>query len=109
MNSNFQTFTQQFEPVNANEFDECNDNPNDVNILADIEHIASGDSSGIAPDVYNLNEHDVDDVLQYASQLDLDDEVKGPKINEKIASIVKKITITKNHSGAIKSNYEAAQ
>ena len=97
LNSNFQTFTQQFE------FDDCNDNPNDVNILADIDHIASGDSSEIAPDVYNLNEHDVD-VLQYASQLDLDDEVKGPKINEKIAGIVNKLRlqrITQEQSKAI--------
>ena len=95
LNSNFQTFTQQFE------FDDCNDNPNDVNILADIDHIASGDSSEIAPD--KLNEHDVD-VLQYASQLDLDDEVKDPKINEKIAGIVNKLRlqrITQEQSKAI--------
>ena len=70
LNSNFQNFAQQFETVNANEFD----NLNDVNILADIEHIASVDSSEVAPDIANLNEHDVD-VLQ----LDLDDDVKGPK------------------------------
>ena len=60
-----------------------------------------GDSSEIAPD--NLNEHDVD-VLQYASQLNLDDEVKGPKIIEKIAGIINKLRlqrITQEQSKAI--------
>ena len=73
LNSNFQNFTQQFETVNANEFEECHDNSNAVNISADIENIASGNSE-IAPDIANLHEHDFD-VLQYANQLDLDDDV----------------------------------
>jgi hypothetical protein len=92
LNNNFQHFTQQFETVEGDEYDEVNDNPNNVNILADIENIASSDSQEIAQNFANSNEHD-DDVLQYASQLDLDDDVKGPKINEKIASIVNKLRL----------------
>ena len=88
LNYNFQHFTQQFETLEGDEYDEVNDNPNNVNILADIENIASSDGQEVA----NSNEHD-DDVLQYASQLDLDDDVKGPKINEKIASIVNKLRL----------------
>ncbi len=92
LNNNFQLFTQQFETVEGDEYDEVNDNPNNVNILADIENIASSDSQEVAQNFANSNEHD-DDVLQYASQLDLDDDVKGPKINEKIASIVNKLRL----------------
>ncbi len=43
LNNNFQHFTQQFEKVDGDEYDEANDNPNNVNILADIENIASSD------------------------------------------------------------------
>ena len=36
LNNNFQQFTQQFEPDEVNEFDEFDDNPQNINILADI-------------------------------------------------------------------------
>lgn len=49
----------------------------------------SGENSDIAPNIDNFNDQD-EEVLQYSSQLDLDDDVKGIKINEKIARIVNK-------------------
>ena len=45
LNNNFHNFTHQFEAVDTEEIDEgINDNPDNFNILADIEHFSSGDT-----------------------------------------------------------------
>ena len=89
LNNSYHNFTHQFVVVDAREIDEgIEDNFNNVNILADIEYIVMGDTGENAPDNSEPNENG-NDILHYAIQLDLDEVVKGPRINEKIAGIVK--------------------
>ena len=97
-------FTHQFEAVNTGEIDEgINDNPDNVNILADIGHFSSGYTGENAPDNFEPKENDAD-ILQYTSQLNLDEEVNGPRIIEKIVVSVNKLRLQRITQKQFKTN-----
>ncbi|KAK3741553.1 hypothetical protein QZH41_002935 [Actinostola sp. cb2023] len=66
---------------------ETSDSASCVDIQKDLENIAGSSASVPADDVGEAN------VLDYSSQLDVDTDVKAPKINEKVAEVVNKLCL----------------
>ena len=99
LNDNFPCFSQQYddELVDSESvlLEEQADNPVNLDIQADIDSLIqpcehSGDHTGVLNTTANANETDI---LQYDKQLDLNIDVQGPPINEKISNVVDKLRL----------------
>ena len=99
LNDNFACFSQQYddELVDSESvlLEEQADNPVNLDIQADIDSLIqpcepSGDHTGVLNTTANANETDI---LQYDKQLDLNIDVQGPPINEKISNVVDKLRL----------------
>ena len=97
LNDNFACFSQQYddELVDSESvlLEEQADNPVNLDIQADIDSLIQpcehlGDHTG----VLNTNANETD-ILQYDKQLDLNIDVQGPPINEKISNVVDKLRL----------------
>ena len=99
LNDNFTCFSQQYDDELVDSelvlLEEQADNPVNLDIQADIDSLIqpcehSVDHTGVLNTTANANETDI---LQYDKQLDLNLDVQGPPINEKISNVVDKLRL----------------
>ncbi|XP_028403989.1 uncharacterized protein LOC114526591 [Dendronephthya gigantea] len=99
LNENFASFSHQYEEsfvdTESTPADDGVDNPENIDIQADIESLIQADKTMVENQlgqnvVADANECEI---LQYDKQLDINIEVKGPTINEKVSSIVDKLRL----------------
>jgi hypothetical protein len=94
-NENFTSFTEQYQEADvaiaSRPIDEHVENPENVDIQADIDSLihSGGQVDRVSVEITNDNANEAE-VLQYEQQLDLNVDVKGPAISEKIGGFVNK-------------------